>query len=405
MNNTSNPFLVAIIFLLFTLPLFSQKKSRKKVSYQNIELPAHTLRMKMDDFFVRFAGEVELAADSIISLSSEPAERKQALRWKLYAIPAAQRSAMQRDPFGSLIDGAVLCIQMADFFSTGNGKDAFGEHQRIAIHSSENLIKEIRQIAQALSKNRNTNEGEMVLRQYAKDHPIQTIYFVRENAHYLFGAYIKAEKMGFKKIAKELTADMEDLMNRMNVYTENMPKQIRWQSELMMAELAEEMKREGTFDSLTNQVIAKTDTMVAIYFEKMNDMINHSLATVDSQRVIITKDIGLERAIVLETINRERLETMAELKRERATILNFVSAERAMIFNEMDSLTTDKIELSLQGANKLATQGIDASLAGADDLLDRFFRKIYMLFGVLFIGGIVFVFLVRVIWKTKGNVP
>ncbi len=218
-------FLV-IILSFAILPLFAQKKGRQ---FQNIEISAHDLRLMMDDFFVRFAGEVEEAADHIIQFSPNNEVRQQALLWKLYAIPAAQRATMQRDPFGSLIDGAVLCMQMHDLFSVGNGKNLFSDHQSIVIESSAMLLAEIRKIAQSLSKNRDTNRGEALLRSYANTHPIQSIYFVRENAHYLFEDYVKVEKMGFKKIARELTADMEDLMNRMNVYTENIPKQIRWQ--------------------------------------------------------------------------------------------------------------------------------------------------------------------------------
>ena len=381
-----------VLVLLLALPseVLAQKKKKGRQTAlmekteQEIELSARALRIEMDDFFARFAGEVEAAADSIILLSDDPSVREQALRWKLYAIPVAQRAVMQRDPFGGMVDAAVLCIQMSDFFDHGKGKHAFGGHQEIAIRATAVLMDNIRRIAGTLSAERDISEGEDLLQSYAKEHPLQSMYFVRENALFLYEDYGAATKMGFKGIAETLTANMEDLMSRMNLYTENLPKQIRWQSELMVAEMSKAIEIEGKMDSVAQVMFGRTDSLVNGYLEQVNDLTDRSLAVVDSQRVIITGDITRERAIILQAVRKERLETIDAIQNEREIILDRLSEERVTAFAEIDRLTT---------------KSIDQSMQEVDSLVDHIFNKIYLLAGLVFLAGLLFIFLARLIWR------
>jgi hypothetical protein len=395
-------FFFILLLLLISSLLCAQKKDLKVGGgVQKIELSSRALRLEMDDFFVQFAGEIEQAADSILLLSKEKSVREQALLWKTYAIPAAQRATMQRDPFSSLIDAAVLCFQMSDYFNKGKGENAFGAQQEIARKTIALLIDEIRSIGESLSKDRDISDGEALLRNYAKEHPLQSIYFVRKNAAYLSDTYLRVEKIGFKKLAKNVSANMEDLINRLNVYTENLPKQVRWQSELLIAELLNELEAEGKIDSMANLIFAKTDSLIAGQLNHINEMVNQSLAVVDSQRMLVTNDLVSEREIILQTVRKERLETLAELKRERAIILDFISEEKNAAFQKMDSLAAGNIDLTLNGINSIASQNIDASFAETEQLLDQLFKRVYWVLGFVFVGGLVFVFLAQRI--RRGN--
>ncbi|HHQ48000.1 MAG TPA: hypothetical protein ENK19_03855, partial [Acidobacteria bacterium] len=98
------------------------------------------LDVHMADFVLYFVDSVERAADRITRLSpGNAAVHEAALRWKIYTVPAVFSAAFHDDPLASYLDLRIFTLQMDRFFTTGAGRDLFGERQQIAIDTCKDL--------------------------------------------------------------------------------------------------------------------------------------------------------------------------------------------------------------------------------------------------------------------------
>ena len=124
--------MVVTIILTFN-GCFSAPKETALMKEAGIEISTIEYKIRLSEFGYRFVGIVELSADEIISKTSDAEIKKQALLWKIYAIPAMIRSLSINDPLAAGIDAWILSVQMLQYFEDGYGKDLFGEYQDIAI--------------------------------------------------------------------------------------------------------------------------------------------------------------------------------------------------------------------------------------------------------------------------------
>ena len=98
-----------------------------------ITASASEVRVRAVQLGRHFAIEIERAADSIRAVTDEPAVRRHALLWKMYAIPAAHEAVLLPDPAMSIMDIWAFAKQMERYFDGGAGRDVFGAHQQIAL--------------------------------------------------------------------------------------------------------------------------------------------------------------------------------------------------------------------------------------------------------------------------------
>jgi hypothetical protein len=96
------------------------------------EVTSREIRIRAAQYAMTFSQTVEIAADSILRLTSDHMTARNALIWKSYAVPAIYRSATIPDPLMAWIDSRVLTYQMRDYFETGKGRELFGEQQWLA---------------------------------------------------------------------------------------------------------------------------------------------------------------------------------------------------------------------------------------------------------------------------------
>jgi len=142
---------IMVVTILLTFNgCFSARKDTALMRDAGIDVSITEYKLKLREFGYRFAGIVELSADEIISKTSDNEIKKQALLWKIFAIPAVIRSLSMNDPLAAGIDSWILSVQMVQYFEDGYGKDFFGEYQDIAINASRLIVNDIENIARGL---------------------------------------------------------------------------------------------------------------------------------------------------------------------------------------------------------------------------------------------------------------
>jgi hypothetical protein len=91
------------------------------------------LRAIENSLAITIPGDIEASADEIMARSEDPALRRQALRWKLEAIPAYYQTLFHANSLVAAMDTVVLAAQIDDYLTTGPGRDRFGVMQPVAL--------------------------------------------------------------------------------------------------------------------------------------------------------------------------------------------------------------------------------------------------------------------------------
>ena len=308
----------------------------------------------------------------MISSTVDVNVENQALLWKINAIPVAQGSILSREPFAAFVDMSVFCVQMMEYFENGKGKNLFGDYQSIAIESSKLLWQNLMDIGNELVGPQGFDRGITMIKEFAKNNPIQSSYFNRKSTLPLMASIQSVEKVKLKALAESMATSVDELTNRMNIYTNLLPRQARWHAEYAINNSVAQAELEQKFDSLSH-LIERTVLLV----ESSPDII-------DNQRIAMFKDLERERKIVLEAIRQERI-----------AVLDLLQKEREIVFQYLNKEVTSQREASMEDLNNLSIQSINSSFDQLDSLADKFFWRTLILVLILVAGLIIGVILYK----------
>lgn len=107
---------------------------------------AEEMRRALLDFGDRFESTVRGAADDIQEQAEDPRIDRAAVFWKARLIPQARRLLDNPNPMAAAADVWALCMRMASYYSEGEGRRTFGEHQATAVAACRLLEQEIEEL-------------------------------------------------------------------------------------------------------------------------------------------------------------------------------------------------------------------------------------------------------------------
>ena len=109
-----------------------------------------TLRIRLQEYSITFAADVDLTATSIEQRAADAAVRRNALLWRLRAVAEMRKACFRAGPLSGLIDAWTLAHQMDALLTTGAGAKAFGPFQPEAVETSRRLLVQIQEIASSI---------------------------------------------------------------------------------------------------------------------------------------------------------------------------------------------------------------------------------------------------------------
>ncbi|HEX5052443.1 MAG TPA: hypothetical protein VFZ65_11765 [Planctomycetota bacterium] len=112
------------------------------------------------------------AADKVLAAQPPIATRKLALQWKVRVITDAREAMRRQDPISGLLDLWALTYQMNAFFTTGDGKDLFGDHQAVVTQAATELEAEVRRLLVANLTPEEAEKAHADVRAYAEQNPM-----------------------------------------------------------------------------------------------------------------------------------------------------------------------------------------------------------------------------------------
>jgi hypothetical protein len=375
MKRKYNNLILSIIMVVtasFTINgCFSAPTETALMKEAGVKVSITEYKIRLTEFGYRFSGIVELSADEIISQSPDNEIKKQALLWKIYAIPAMIRSISINDPFAAGVDSWILSVQMLQYFEDGYGKDLFGDYQDIAITASKLIVSDIENLAREIKRGDDISRGRKITSNWTKKHPLKNNKFLRLSALDTVAHVIGSEGYSLGGTVENIAISVVELKNQVTLYTDYLPKQIKWQAEYELYNFLG--------DSLIEQFVNKIDRVI-LSTEKISNTIEESPELVKE----------IQFSTLLE-IDKQRLETLEMISQERMAVLEAVTMERIAL---MEQIHTERTE-SLDRIEEIASKTINQSSLFAADVIDKIFWRVLIILAVVFIGGVVTIRLYR----------
>jgi len=372
---TTNQYICLVIALLFLVLLNGCYKTPKQSAvmseYDIKDFTAMELKIRLNDYAVLFRGRVENSADEIIKNTNDPDIKRNALLWKIYAITASQNAIYLADPLVAAFDIWTFCIQMRIFFTEGNGSQLFGEWQYMAIKTAEQLENEIFNLAQATSGTADMPNTMQFVNSWAQDNPIEDLFFIRKSTNEYFAKILGLKGYSLGETVGTLATSVFDIRQRLSIYTDQLPKQFKWQFEYLIDDYIREMDVEG----MQEKVISLTGSV-----DRITQFIENSPQLIDSTRIL-----------TLEEINKERIETLNALHNELIILLDALRDERVATLAEINR---ERIE-TIKAFETILTKALEQSKNPINSSIDHFFWRAIQLIIMVAILTFIILFIFR----------
>ena len=326
-----------------------------------------TLRARLYEYSITFAAEVELAAKSIEQRTADATVRRNALLWRVRAIPEMREACFRMEPVSGLVDAWTLARQMDQLFSEGAGTGAFGTFQPEVVEVSRSLLDQLREIGGSIAMSPEATAGfeQRIIAPWVAEHPLRDITFVRESPVARFAE--QSRELG--EVTKSV-GTMEELAislsQQARIYMADMPRQMHGEAELMridmltspdlasiQGDLHVASEAAGRIASTVESLTALIENERQIVLEegsRQRDLVMKALSderklamdalirTLAAERGELLRDVALQRVATLEWATAERRVAIEEVRRELAGTIVALRGERAIVINDMRSI-------------------------------------------------------------------
>ncbi|MCP4258465.1 MAG: hypothetical protein GY774_13340 [Planctomycetes bacterium] len=296
---------------------------------------SHELQVRINEFVTHFAHLVEASSDQIMSRTTDTSIRRQALIWKIYAIPACKAAATSSDPLMAFIDTWAFVLQMNDYFESGGGKEAFGEFQPIAITTSRSLELQLLKGIKQRALPEGFEQAVNFVDNWVLEHPIKTQFFTRDSTMPLLIDIYRANPKGAFASVGSIDQGIRSVADRIAFLSDSLSREIRWQAEYLMETTVSGQKMEETLNNV-NTLVKSVDRMARV--------VEQSPEIIERERTAVFAEIREERKEVLESIDKQRSETIQVLDEEILQVLKVLHEERIATVEDVSKRLEEKVE-------------------------------------------------------------
>jgi len=322
------------------------------------------LRQRMHEYSITFAAEVDLAATSIEQRAADSTVRRNAMLWRVRAIPEMRKAGFRLEPIAALIDTWIFARQMDQLFSDGGGAGAFGTFQPEAVEVSRRLVEQMREIAGsiAVSPEARVEFERKYIDPWLAEHPLRDITFVRESPIARFADQSRASGDMVQSVGtmEELAVS---LSQQARIYLGDLPRQVRGEVDLMRSDIlppeglaamqvdlhvsaaaADRIAStaEGLLPLVLNErriVLQEISRQRALVMEAVSAEQERAVGTLvrsfAQERTEMLRSFELQRLATLEWATSERREAIADIHRELAESIAALRAERAIVVDDV----------------------------------------------------------------------
>jgi hypothetical protein len=339
-------------------PVTSRRQTQIMENTGKVSVSADVLRLRVNDLVNRGAGRIEQTADRIIAESKDDAVRRRALLAKVDVIPALYTAGFRADPLAAAMDVWAFAFQLNQYVESGPGRNAFGPQQPLVLAFARDLLADADAVIKAIAiRPEYFDAARTRVQGWAASNPVADAFSTRAS-----GAAIVADLQSSERdlfVAVGAVSDLlEDLSERLNAYAAQLPKQARWQGEILLTGMAGPHSVEGALADLRE--VGGAARRAQAFLDDVPNLITTERDMLAAERGAILSDINAQRLQTLEFIiaerralltaaREERLAVVAAVQQEREAILAALQQERIVALGEVDTMKTHAVESGLAG--------------------------------------------------------
>jgi len=355
---------------------------------QDVVVNSEQARVRVRAVVQPYCGAIVASADRISTGTPSRAIRRQALLWKIEAVPALRETLFRPNPFNAVADTWALLWQMTDYFETGPGRQALGDAAPVAAATCRHLEQEFRGIAVSLTRSGDITNASDFVRQWAADHPIHYSIAGRESMLSYFSEQELQEKFSVQEVAGSLAVTVDDLSRRMDIYSAQLFEQARWQAELFAMDVSEDYRLDQAMPLARNAVRSTED--IAQTIDRMVDPFGKTLAVLEATPETIEK----ERVAAIEALHEEISRSIEVVEQLRVVVFDELTKQREAALTELHGTVTEEREALTRDMEEI-------SLKAVDHAFRRMTQLVAVISSAFFVWSILFLFLAR--WLFSGK--
>ena len=349
------------------------RKASSLKSAKNVTSSAPELSSRNQSLLALYSAEIETAADRVISESHSSAAQRQALEWKAEAIPVMQTSLLNPDPVAAVLDTWAFIFQMTAYMERPALKQRMGKSYPVVVETLRNMDTEMERLVLMAAPTANVADLRQRVGAWAEAHPIQASLTGRQSVDPDVIRKVGQSDLGIKTSIKTLAEGLGDFTARLDSYNVYLPKQARWQAELLLTDFTHDPQISNALSNIA--VLSDSAKEATSSIDRMPDLVNQTrdvmTANIASQRLSAQAFLEEERLKTLYDLQQERIATMAAMDGERlAATADFRKERQAALETLRGQEIAVMNEFEAYGAKTI--QDLDAKGRG---LIDYFFLR------------------------------
>jgi len=376
--------LLAVSVSTACAPKVSRRQTDIMERTGKVSVSTAVLRARVNDLADRFAGKIERTADQIIAETEDDGVRRRALMMKVDTIPAVYAAGFRVDPLAGAIDLWGFAFQFDQYMESGPGRSAFGTQHPVVLTCARELIADADGVIRGVTirpeyfdKARTRVEG------WAKSNLVDHGFSTRASGAALV-ADLRSEEQDVFVSVGEVTDLIGDLSERLNTYAAQLPKQARWEAEILLTGMTGPNGVEAALGDLHD--VGMAAGRATEFLGDVPGLMDVERDIVAAERRAVLAGIANERRAVLAGIDAERLRTQAFATGERLAILEAAGTERIAL---VAALHQERVA-TLVEIDAIKTRAVDSALAGVRDLIDyTLWRLTALMIGLMLAAGLI----------------
>ena len=350
------------------------------------------IRLRIRALVEPYSGSIVETADRIRAGTTNRAIRREALLWKIEAVPALREALFRPNPLVAIGDTWVLIWQMTDYFEKGRGKQALGDASPIAAATCRYLESELAGVAASITRSGDVSHVQSFTMQWAAEHPIRHSIAARESTlSRVLEREIK-ETFTAQEIVLDVAVTLDDLSHRIDIFSAQLFDQSRWQAELFAMDLAEDYQMERALPLAENAVQSAAGAVKAL--NRIVPSLEAALKTVDAAPDIIAK----ERGAAIEILQQELTRTIQFVQMERIAALEHLTKERVAALTALHEYIVEERRALTKEMKELGREVVDHALL-------RTAQMVAAILAALFVGVVVLLLITRRVFRTPPAAP
>lgn len=334
-------------------------------------ISAAALRVQVRSLADRFSGLMEEVGEEVLQDETDPAARRNALLWLTNGIPAMQQALFQPDPLAALLDGWFLIAQMRAYFERAAAGGMAPRKLELANRALDAMEADLKLIIENSGPKADYDRGRQLIYEKADQIPINESFASRRGSAAFLAEFTARAGGGTLRSIGSVTETVEDLVARIDLNAEYIPKLARWQAMLFLLDegfesTAESIEHLQYLEFVASEVERMTPLVESLpelvaaermaLLEALDVYLQRTMTFVDGQRAtLMGDDVRSEREAVLAAVREERRAILEAISEERRIVLDALRAERAATFDDLDALMD---EAFTREVNKMFVRGL-----------------------------------------------